>query len=179
MPRRRLRRNRMKSGAFEGPSGRCPDCGEKTPIRVASLVSEVKLTDWTLAKDLLREIYNSVVSSKRTDTKHRRHVDPNTGLGEIVTSEYEVVCCKYCSREAKKLYWVEVGKKSLAGPWCKGCLQTRVRHDLENDDGVMDDCRIFVMDSNRSAVKQITELAHDLGESEELPVHEAESSALF
>jgi len=94
-------KHRYKLHLSVGEAGLCPDCGEETPFRRASLLGECEKGPWTIDAFVLRAL--------------------SASLKKLV--------CKTCRGKPAKLHWIDLGEGAVLGPYCSTCLREQ-RDDL-------------------------------------------------
>jgi len=129
---------------YLGPRGLCPDCGEATFVRKASLLGDVKDTPWKVDANLLWSICRGVVKAYRIpkprDDREYTHVKPAKCL-----------TCSQCQLRVQKLHWLEVAQCALTGPTCKECLRNAI-HDVTDERGVREDLAVYVVSASKQSL---------------------------
>lgn len=140
----------------EGPQGICPDCGEATPVRKASLVRDPPSDSWIVPDDILRSIYVGMVRSYRI---------PKTA-GKVKKS---MTCSNnQCRKRTSKHYWAEIVTGGLVGPFCKGCLLEDLDSRADKRGWRVDvpiyitPCNVLLMKEAQAALASSTPIKPDL-----------------
>lgn len=107
----------MAKGLFIGPRGRCPCCEKSVPVRLGSMLGDVKKKKWKIVPDMLRDICMGF--------KKAVHGTDGTGL-------HCPVCASHIKR-SREIYWIGF-EGAVTGPFCRYCLYKQVREHFEGDD---------------------------------------------
>lgn len=173
---------------YPGPLGTCKHCGQKTLVRLGSMIGPVGVKKWEASEDLVRTIYEQI---REISKDGGGYVKTPEG-GKYVTGKI-VVCqrTKYCRRRSSKgrttakLIWVSVdagiGEMSdeLAGPFCGVCWPD-YKKQFEYEDGKGYDFPIYYVISkfeNLQLVFEAPEAEIEQDEPDDLEVEPEEDKS--
>jgi NMD protein affecting ribosome stability and mRNA decay len=153
---------------YPGPYGTCPHCHKLTPIRLNSLIAQVKTRQWEIDPSLVKDILASVVGHAREgktkiqkkvkvlDANQKPVIDTVTGkpkeTTERVSVEGKLAYCSGCNRPANRLFWIDMGS-NLSEPFCKFCLSEQAKK-IESEDGVVPNVNVYSYSTTLLSVAQ-------------------------
>jgi hypothetical protein len=130
-PKRRL--------VYEGPVGRCPDCGKGTEVRLGSPLNQPSTVAWTVPADVLATLYREVVVRIKELKDGKLYVtDP---------SEYD-------GTRRSKFFFVDA-HGGIAGPF--GQRGLKVFLGTEFGSTLVEDVNIYVVTTTSRALAVIRE----------------------
>jgi len=133
----------------------CPDCGLPTPIVVGSLLGTIHVLP--VDADRVREVllsYRNQWKQQLEMHQHRRRVGQRT---TTMTVNRTGLVCSRCAYVRPTLFWLDIGSR-LPDPLCLGCARHHVWKDLEGDDGLRIDLRVFLMHGSKVTLLRTTKV---------------------
>lgn len=123
---------------YEGPVGRCPDCGKSTEVKLGSPLGTPANVAWTVPSDVLATLYREVATRIKEKNGKLYVTDP---------SEYD-------STRRSKFFFVDAGD-GIAGPF--GQLGLKVFLGSQFGESITDSPYIYVVATTHRALKRIRE----------------------